>query len=502
MWYAAADSGVRTDRRGSGVIGVRGMKRHGLYLTCLLACSLLQGCAVGPDYVAPEPELPDFWHVELTRGLTTGEADLQTWWTVFNDPLLDGLILRSAQGNLDLAEALGRVMESRALLGIATGDFSPSADAVGSIQRTRTSENVVPVILAPARRSDTFYQLGLDSSWEIDVWGRIRRSVESADAGLQATVEDYRDVLVSLYAEVATTYVEVRALQARIVSSLNNVRTQRGSLKLTQDRRDAGIGSELDVSQAQLNLATTEAFVPTLRSRLARAIHRLGVLLGEAPSTLFAELQSQRPIPGPPGEILVGLPTELLRQRPDIRAAERELASQTARVGVATAELYPRFSLTGFFAWETFIASETLNGDSRAYSFGPAVRWNLFDGGRIRSAIRAEDARTEQSLARYEQTLLRALEDVENAMVAYAQERERRDALARSVEAARKAVELVNVLYRTGLTDFQNVLDSERSQFQQEDDLAQSEGFVSQNLIAIYKALGGGWAPLASATQP
>lgn len=483
-------------------MGTSRKKRQRLYLTWLLAIGLLQGCAVGPDYVAPEPELPDFWHAELTRGLTTGEADLQTWWSVFDDPLLDRLIFRSAQGNLDLAEALGRVMESRALLGIATGELSPSADAVGQTQRIRTSENIAGVVAPPATRSDTFYQLGIDSSWEIDVWGRIRRSVESADAGLQATVEDYRDVLVSLYAEVATVYVEVRALQARLQFALGNVKTQAGSLQLTQDRRDAGIGSDLDVSQAQLNLASTEAFVPSLRSALARAIHRLGVLLGEPPSTLFAELEDQRSIPAPPGEIVLGLPTELLRQRPDIRAAERALAAQTARIGVATAELYPRFSLTGFFAWESFIRSETIGGDSRAYTFGPAVRWNLFDGGRIRSAIRAEDASTEQALARYEQTLLRAQEDVENSVVAYAQESERRDSLARSVEAARKAVDLVNTLYRTGLTDFQNVLDTERSLFQQEDDLAQSEGLVSQNLIAIYKALGGGWAPAASTAQP
>jgi NodT family efflux transporter outer membrane factor (OMF) lipoprotein len=304
-------------------------------------------------------------------------------------------------------------------------------------------------------------------------------------------------VLVSLYAEVATTYTEVRALQARIRYALGNVETQRGSLQLTVDRRDAGIGSDLDVSQAELNLASTESFVPVLRSQLAVAVHALGVLVGRHPSALWTELSDEVPIPKPPPQIVVGLPTEVLRQRPDIRQAERELAAQTARIGVATAELYPTFSLVGTFTFESFDSSDLLERGSRSYGFGPSFRWNLFDGGRVRQAIQVEDARSEQALARYEQTVLSALEDVEDAMAAYVQENDRRDALARSSAAAAKAVELVNVLYRTGLTDFQNVLDTERSLFEQQDQLAESEGRVTQNLIGIYRALGGGWAVTA-----
>jgi NodT family efflux transporter outer membrane factor (OMF) lipoprotein len=468
----------------------------------LLGAALLPGCLVGPDYVQPDPEMPDLWHQNLVRGMSTGEANLEQWWTTLEDPQLVSLIERSVQGNLDVREALARVMEARALLGIATGDFSPQIDGVGSEQRTRASENVFGTIPPPGKRTDTFYSLAIDSSWEIDVWGRVRRSVESADAGFEATVEDYRDVLVSLYGEVATTYVEVRALQERIRFAVGNVETQRGSFQLTVDRRDAGIGSDLDVAQAEQNLWQTEAFIPNLRSALARAIHRLGALLGEPPGTLYAELEAEGPIPTPPAQVLLGLPAELLRQRPDIRSAERQLAAQTARVGVATADLYPRFSLTGFFAFESLSASNWIEPDSAAYSFGPTFRWNLFDGGRIRNAIQAEDERTEQTFARYEQTVLRALEEVENAVVAYAQESERRDALDRAVEASRKAVELVNTLYKNGLTDFQNVLDSERSLFEQEDQLALSEGVVTQNLIAIYKALGGGWAPPTSPRAP
>jgi NodT family efflux transporter outer membrane factor (OMF) lipoprotein len=437
--------------------------------------------------------VPDTWHQELARGLEEGEASLATWWTSLGDPLLDSLIERAKAGNLDLRESVGRILEARAVRGVAVSERFPEGDATGTTQRSRASEQVVGVIPPPQSRTDTFYQLGADTFWEVDLWGRVTRSIESADASLEASIESYRDVLVSLYAEVATTYAEVRALQARIRYAVGNVETQRGSLQLTVDRRDAGIGSDLDVSQAELNLASTESFVPLLRTRLAAAVHALGVLLGRPPNALRAELSSDAPIPKPPPRIVVGLPAELLRQRPDIRQVERELAAQTARIGVATAELYPSFSLVGTFAFESFDVGEVLERGSRSYGFGPAFRWNLFDGGRIRQAIQVEDARADQAFARYEQTVLRALEDVEDAMVAFVQEKERRDALERSATAAEKAVDLVNVLYRTGLTDFQNVLDTERSLFEQQDRLAESEGQVTQNLIRIYRSLGGGW---------
>jgi NodT family efflux transporter outer membrane factor (OMF) lipoprotein len=479
-------------------LGIRGGAAP--VLAMLLGLSLLSGCLVGPDYRQPEPEMPDLWHQDLVRGLATGEADLRTWWEVFDDPVLGTLIGRATQGNLDLQEAVGRILEARAFRGIATGEQLPDVDGIGTIQRTRESEEVLGVVPPSVDRTDTFYETGLDSFWEIDLWGRIRRGVQSTDASLQASIEDYRDVLVSLYAEVATTYVDVRSLQARILFALGNVETQRGSLKLTEDRRDAGIGSDLEVSQAALNLATTESFVPTFRALLAAAIHRLGVLLGDTPSALYAELTPEAPIPEPPAEIVLGLPAELLRQRPDIRGAERELAAQTARIGVATADLYPTFSLGGTFTLAAFDADGVFDSGSTAFGFGPSVRWNLFDGGRVLNRIRVEDARTEQALARYERTVLRGLEDIENAMVSYVQESERRDALFRSVIAARKAAELVDTLYRTGLTDFQNVLDMERSLFEQEDQLAESEGFVSKNLIRIYRALGGGWA--STTTSP
>ena len=461
----------------------------------LLAIAWIPGCTVGPDYVAPEPDLPDAWHEQLARGLVEGEANLHTWWTVFDDALLTSLIERASTESLDIKLAVARVDEARARRGIARGEWFPSLDGVGSLQRNRSSKEISETVPPPQSRTDTFYSSGFDATWEIDFFGRIRRSVESATAGLEASIEDYRDVLVSIFAEIGITYVEVRALQERIQSAESNVETQRGALQLTTDRNRAGLVGDLDVRQAEQNLASTESTIPVLRTSLVQAINRLGVLLGEPPSSLHAELGPVAPIPQPPDEVLVGLPAELLRQRPDIRAAEREFASQTAQIGVATADLYPRFTLLGTFALEATDFVDWFTGDAISYGFGPAFRWNIFDGGRIRSNIEAQDALTEQTLIRYEQTLLFGLQDVEDAMVAYIQQNDRRDALNRSVVAARKSVELVDTLYRTGLTDFQNVLDTQRTQFLQEDSLAQSEGIVSQNLIQVYRALGGGWSP-------
>jgi NodT family efflux transporter outer membrane factor (OMF) lipoprotein len=462
-----------------------------LLFPAVLGMGLCQGCiTVGPDYIPPVPEVPDTWHQELTRGLAEGEASLQTWWKSLNDLVLDSLIERAGAGNLDLKEATARIMEARARRGIAAGEFFPDIDASGSAERSRTSEDFFPGRV-DGKRTGYTYGLGIGGSWEVDFWGRIRRLVESADAGLLASVEDYRDVQVLLFAEVALNYVQVRTLQTRIRFAEDNVEAQRSSLKITEARFKAEIAGELDVHQAELNLARTESIIPTLRSLMTRSINRLGVLLGEFPSALHDELTKEAPIPKPQNEIIVSLPANLLRQRPDIRKAERELAAQTASIGVATSELYPRFFLLGDFGFEG--TKDILDYKKRAWSFGPTFRWNIFDGGRVRSFIKVEEALTEQALVRYEQTVLEAMEDVENSLVAYAEESSRREILEGSVEAAHKSAELVKVLYITGLTDFQNVLDMEKSLFEQQDDFATSEGSVTQNLIRVYRSLGGGW---------
>jgi NodT family efflux transporter outer membrane factor (OMF) lipoprotein len=305
-----------------------------------LALGLLHGCAsVGPDYEAPEAETPDEWHQGLEQGLAAGEADYRTWWTSLNDPVLDGLIERAAGGNLDLRIAYARINEVRARLGIATGQRWPDVNANGALQRERISDGVMDPVTTPQKRTDTFRSIGFDGSWEIDFWGRVRRSIESAGAEYQVSIEDYRGVLVTLYAEVARNYVSVRTLQERIRLALENVRTQRHTLGLVTERERVGLVPKLDIRQAELNLATSESIVPQLEAERISAINRLSVLLGEPPGTLHAELKDVSPIPGPPEQAPVGLPAELVRQRPDLRRAELDLAAQTARIGVATAEL-------------------------------------------------------------------------------------------------------------------------------------------------------------------
>ncbi len=462
-------------------------------LPLLIPGLLCLACAVGPDYEAPELDTPDRWHLDLSNGLAEGEADLQTWWTVLDDEILSSLIERAYEGSKDLEQAVARVRQARSGLGIAKGGRVPEVDGVGEAQRRRVSDNSVTG--GDGGGTDSFFRLGVDATWELDLWGRVRRSVESADASFAASVEAYRDTLVVVFADVATNYVDVRSFQERLRYAYGNVETQRKSLRLTRDLREAGIVGDLDVRQAELNLARTESLIPALEQGLAAAIHRVAVLLGQLPATLYAELGPEGPIPEPPPEVLIGLPADLLRQRPDIREAERLVASSSARIGVATADLYPRFSLSGTFTVDATSVSDLFEWDSRTFGIGPTFRWNVFSGGRVRATIGVEEARTEEALSFYEQTVLAGYEDVENAIVSFVQEQIRRDALERSVVAARDAVRLVNVLYRQGLTEFQNVLDTEQLLFEQEDLFAESRGLVTQNLIRLYRALGGGWEP-------
>ncbi len=473
-------------------------KLLGLLFFVMSTIGLLQSCAVGPDYISPEYEVPDIWQVKLADGLTAGEAPLATWWQTLNDPILNSLMERAAVGNLDLKEAYGRIKEARSIRGIASGERWPDVNADGQVTRKRNSEDFFTVGTDkdknPDSASDTIRGGNFNANWEIDLWGRVSRTIASADANFQASIEDYRDVLVILYAEIAANYVELRTLQERIRVTAFNVETQRGTLGITRARFKAEITSELDVRQAELNLARTESRIPALRQKAAQSIHRLGVLIGGFPGELYAELTPPRPIPQPPPDVLMGVPAEAMRQRPDVRAAERRLAAQTERIGIATADLYPTFFLLGDFGY-LGIRNDLLDGSRKSYSYGPSLRWNIFDGGRVRNRINAEDARTEQALANYENTILEALEDVENAAVAFTEEQQRREMLRRSVVAAEKSVELVSVQYKTGLTDFQNVLDMERSLAEQADRYVESVGLVTKDLIQIYRALGGGWDP-------
>jgi outer membrane protein, multidrug efflux system len=466
-----------------GLIGV------GLGLVFLTA----GGCKVGPDYTRHDPNMPGQWS-EPNLAAGVDPSVLGQWWTTFEDELLVRLIERADTGSLDLQAALARIDQSRALRRYAAGENAPTIDATGSYSRTRVSENglMVPQ-LGGSPDQTNLHSAGFDARWEIDMFGRIRRSVESAQAALEQSIEDYRDVRVSLYSEIARNYIEVRTAQARIRYAQANVQIQRKTLELTQSRFNAQIAPQLDVAQAQLNLANTESEIPPLLISEVAALNRLAVFIGEAPQSLRQWIDPPGGLPQVKVTPNAGVPAELLRQRPDIRSAERALAAQTARIGVAQAQLYPSFSLRGVLVLEATELSNMDDWASRAYSFGPGLRWNLFDGNRIRSLVNVEEARTRQLAAVYESTVLRALEEVENAMVGYVQENERVAALERSVVAARQSVEMVETLYKSGLTDFQNVLVTQRALSQQEDRLAISQGSVLQQLIALYKALGGGW---------
>jgi NodT family efflux transporter outer membrane factor (OMF) lipoprotein len=465
--------------------------------------ALAAGCAAaGPDYEPPRAEVPEAWRDAGAEGTAGGPADLAAWWRRFGDPVLDHLVERAIGQGLDLREALARVREARALRGGAAADRFPTVDGVVSYRRSGESDETA----AGAFAGDSdFFSAGLDAAWEVDLWGRVRRSVEAADAGLDASVEDARAVLVTVAAETALRYVELRAFRRRLAVSRGSVALQEESLALARARFETGLAGERDVSQARTSVETTRARIPALEAGARAAENRLAVLLGRPPGDLAEALAADRPIPAPPPEVAVGVPADLLRRRADVRRAERLLAAETARIGVAEADLYPRLVLLGRIGVEAEEAPGLGDAGSDAFSVGPSIRWNLFDGGRARSRIGAQDARAEQALVRWERAVLAALEEAENAMTAFARERERRRLLSEAYGEAARTADLARTQYAEGLSDFQVVVDSQRVLSLLADDLAVSEAAVAANLVALYKALGGGWEsapPGAPGTAP
>ena len=454
-------------------------------------------CTVGPDYETPELEqqVPDAWKSAAAEEIEASESPLETWWTTLNDPKLVELIHEARRENLSVQTAAARVQEARAQLGIATGQYYPDVIVDGSYSRVDPSENSAQIPFPGAADPFDLYNLGVGFGWEIDVFGRLRRGAESARAGLEASIEDYRDVMVVLMADVAANYIEVRTLQERIKYGRANVEAQAGSLQLTQDRFDAGLSPLTDVTQAEYNLANSQAAIPRLEARLEGAVNRLAVLLGKPPGYVDDLLTGESQIPDPDQAVTLGIPADLLRRRPDIRTAERQLASQTALIGVAKADLYPTFTLAGVLALESLDSSNFFDSDSTTWSLVPGLRWNIFSAGKIRNNIRVQEARTQQLLFTYEQSVLFALDEVESTMVAYEREQVRYRRLGEAVDASERTVELVRTQYMSGLTDFLNLLDAQRTLASQQDSWAESEGQVVQNLIALNRALGGGWDP-------
>jgi NodT family efflux transporter outer membrane factor (OMF) lipoprotein len=459
-----------------------------LLLTIVL---IVSGCAaVGPDYVRQEAEAPDRWQAPLQAGLSLEQpdfSDLSHWWTILQDPQLAELEERAGRGNPDLKEAQARIREARAMRGIRQAEGFPGLDGSAAARRSRSSEN------NGSGEEKNLFSLGFDASWEADIFGRVKRSVEASQADLEGTKENLYHLQVVLMAEVALNYVEVRTFQQRLDLNRENIKILQQGYELNDSRYRAGIIGELAVQESLRLLETAKSTRPLLEVGLDAAKNRLAVLLGEHPGQLHKELAMSQPLPSLPANVAVGIPAETLRRRPDVRRAERGLAAQTARIGVATAELYPKFRLSGTLGLEALSAGDLLQTASRTWGFGPGVEWNIFDAGSIRRNIEVQNARQEQALIQYERTVLKALEEVENALVAYAQEQQRSDSVARASAAAERASELAQDQYLAGLVSFNNVLDAQRSLLTLSDELARSNGNIVANLIRIYKALGGGW---------
>lgn len=476
------------------------------YVKHLIAAAVLvgiSGCTVGPNYNGTDPRVSGSFGA-TTRSASTQPSpaatqpaaivDLARWWESFNDATLDKLIVEGVHANLDVRIAQSRVTQAREQLRSNKADLLPTLDASAGYSRSRTSKNVDAGAFGGSTEQDLF-QAGFDAGWELDVFGGTRRSIEAAGYALEAQVDARRNALVSLLSEVAQNYILLRGYQYQLSIAEKNVAAQSDTVKLQQQKLQAGIATDLTVAQAQSLVATTQAQIPTLETQIRFAIHRLSILLDREPAELVDELTVEAPLPVGPPNVPAGLPAELVRRRPDVRQAERNVAEATASIGVATAELYPKFSLAGSVGLSSAKLTNLPNSSSVTYSVGPSMSWRLFDFGQIRANIRIQNAIAEQAFISYRQTVLSALEEVENAIVNYDREQARRASLQQAVQANRRALGLARQLYDAGVVDFLNVLTAQQSLFQAEDALAQSDSIVSTNLVALYKALGGGWEP-------
>jgi len=465
------------------------------FLLCLI---MVTACAVGPDFKSPDMPVPAGWAGPAPwPAVTPAEEDLTQWWTVFDDNILASLIQQAVESNLDLKFAEARIRQARAARGVAESFLAPTLDATGSYLR---SESSVSPSTGTGRSNDSTvrvttnqYFAGFDAAWELDIFGGVRRGIEAADADLQATMEARRDVLVTLTAEVARNYIDLRAFQERISIARQNLEAQKHSAKLTRQRFEGGFASGLDVANAEAQAATTAAVIPLLEASARQTIYSLSVLLGREPAALVQELAPALAIPAAPPSAPVGVPSNLLRRRPDIRQAEAEIHAATARIGVAEADLFPRFFISGSVGLRSSELGSWLDWTSRLWSIGPSASWRVFDMGRVRSDIAQQEALQEQSLIAFQKTVLTALQEVEDALISLSKEQEHREALVDAVAFNRKAVDLSIKLYTEGQTDFLNVLQAQRSLFITEEALAQSTRTLSTNLVALYKALGGGW---------
>ena len=486
----------------------------GFALTAVLASGLASvlasGCAAGPDYAPPKPDTPAHWAAptEPTRASVTieGNADLTRWWSNFNDPTLDSLIERAEKSNLDLRVAVLRIEEARAQRGVTTAAWWPSLSANAGYSRTRLSETTPTGSLFTSFDHATIpgaagvsvpnpynqYQLGADASWEPDLFGRVRRGAEAADAGIGVSVEDRHAAIVALLADVARAYIDLRGAQRSRATAQRIIASNEELLDLTRQRRAAGLTSEVDVVEAAAELSATQAQLPTYELAITQSINQLSRLLGLPPGALRAELEGDATPPPLPAAVPLGLPADLARRRPDIRRAESSLHEATADIGIAIAGLYPRLTLTAAGGMQSETAGEVTEWASRFFSLGPTLELPVLDRGQWRT-VSLQRVRAREAAVVYANTVLNALQEVENARAAYDADQDRDARLAATVDQDRDALDLTRQRYGSGVASFIEVLDAERTLRQNELSRAQSETVVGEDLVGLYRALGGGW---------
>ena len=458
-----------------------------LFLSSLL-CSVLTSCAVGPDYEQPKVNVPNAFS-ELNNSLNASKPEVE-WWQTLDDEILNDLIQHAIQENHDLRTAEASIKAARAFLREEQLEKYPIVPAEGSTTREKTSADTFG---SNSSRIETFYDAGFDATWELDFFGRIRRSIEAAEAEYQAAEATWRDVYVIVTAEVARTYMELRGGQYRLDVAQRNAENQQETYTLTQALLEGGRGTDLDIARALAQYETTLASIPPLEAEIIRSIHRLSVLVGEQPAHLRQSLSTAKSLPILPNEINVGDPESLLRRRPDIKSAERLLAAATATIGVATADLFPRITLLGSYGSRSSSSSDFARSNTERFRVGPSFSWAAFDLGRVRARIRAADATVEGQLAVYESTVLTALEETENAFSDYFRSNKRKERLTVAAEASERAAELAQLRYQNGVDSFINVLDAESRLLTAQDELARSSTESGVAYVALYKALGGGW---------
>ncbi len=466
----------------------------------LAVLALMAGCAAGPSYQPPRTEVPPAFANGSQTNLGNGGTEIQ-WWKGFKDSKLDELVATSLTNNHDLRIATANLRQARALRQQRLADFGPSVNGDGAYTKSTASKAADFGFPRDVRELQLF-DAGFDATWELDLFGRVRRSLEAGTADLQAAAATRRDVRVSLVSEVARNYFELRGTQHELAVARRNAQNQRETLDITLARLEAGRGTDLDVSRARAQLNNTLAIIPPMEASVSRAMHRLGVLTGRLPTALVSELQTPVPLPGMPQLVAIGSPADLLRRRPDIRVAERNLAAATARIGVQTADLFPRVTFNGRLGLEASHLSGLTKSGSDTYAFGPQITWEALDIWHVRARIKAAGAQADAALAMYEKTALTALEETENALVDFGREESRRQFLLESVKASDNAAKLARQLYENGATDFLAVLDAERTALEAQDQLAQSETRTATYLVAVYKALGGGWENEPAKARP